>query len=57
MSYGKQQTQQLKTQIESQLSRLLQQLQDCEDLKADLDAEEYEETKNVQLFYNLIFFV
>ena len=29
-----------------QLSRLLQQLQDCEDMKADLDEDEYEATKS-----------
>jgi hypothetical protein len=30
----------------NQLSRLLQQLQDCEDMKADLDEDEYEATKS-----------
>lgn len=48
MSYGDKQTQQLKQQIEQQLQRLLKQLQDCEDCKADLEPEEYEETKNVR---------
>jgi hypothetical protein len=32
-----------------QLGRLLQQLQDCEDMKADLDEDEYEATKSETL--------
>ena len=32
-----------------QLGRLLQQLQDCEDMKADLDDDEYEATKSETL--------
>ena len=33
----------------AQLGRLLQQLQDCEDMKADLDEDEYEATKSETL--------
>ena len=36
---------QLKSKLESQLSRLLDQLQDLEDNKNDLDVEEYDEMK------------
>ena len=36
---------QLKSKLESQLSRLLDQLQDLEDNKNDLDEEEYSEMK------------
>eukprot|EP00961_Rhodomonas_salina_P202670 2734080-Rhodomonas_salina.4 len=35
----------LKGGVVAQLARLLQQLQDCEDLKEDLDEDEYETTK------------
>ena len=36
---------QLKSKLESQLSRLLDQLQDLEDNKKDIDDEEYDEMK------------
>lgn len=42
---GKAETAGLKKNIEEQLNRLLAQLQDLEDSKADLDAKEYEEMK------------
>eukprot|EP01027_Heterolobosea_sp_BB2_P022959 GEZU01033892.1.p1 GENE.GEZU01033892.1~~GEZU01033892.1.p1 ORF type:complete len:203 (+),score=73.67 GEZU01033892.1:47-610(+) len=42
-------TNQLQKTVEEQLTRLLQQLQDCEELKDDLDPEEYEETKRSTL--------
>lgn len=32
--------------LSTQLGRLLQQLQDCEEMKEDLDEDEYETTKN-----------
>lgn len=44
-SRGQQETEELIENSRSQLSRLLTQLQDCEDLKEDLDPEEYEETR------------
>jgi hypothetical protein len=44
-SRGTGETEQLKKNIEEQLNRLLGQLQDCEDLKEDLDEDEYLETK------------
>ncbi|EKX50704.1 hypothetical protein GUITHDRAFT_66454 [Guillardia theta CCMP2712] len=43
--YGKEETAKLRSNVEDQLARLLQQLQDCEDLKDDLDEDEYESTK------------
>src|SRR3990167_696851 len=48
-SRGKQETENLIQNVESQLSRLLTQLQDCEDLKADLEPEEYEDTRQETL--------
>ncbi|KAJ5076955.1 protein lzic [Anaeramoeba ignava] len=45
-SRGKQETEKLKKNIEDQLNRLLNQLQDLEELKEDLDQDEYESTKN-----------
>ena len=44
-SRGKEETEKLIENTRAQLSRLLTQLQDCEDLKEDLDPEEYEETR------------
>merc|ERR1712137_643402 len=44
-SRGKEETEKLIVNSRAQLSRLLTQLQDCEDLKEDLDPEEYEETR------------
>ena len=44
-SRGKEETERLIENARAQLSRLLTQLQDCEDLKEDLDPEEYEETR------------
>ena len=44
-SRGKEETERLIENSRAQLSRLLTQLQDCEDLKEDLDPEEYEETR------------
>eukprot|EP00761_Pharyngomonas_kirbyi_P013852 gb/GECH01013881.1/.p1 GENE.gb/GECH01013881.1/~~gb/GECH01013881.1/.p1 ORF type:complete len:246 (+),score=52.65 gb/GECH01013881.1/:1-738(+) len=38
-------TTKLQNRVQQQLDRLLLQLQDCEDLKEDLDDEEYEETR------------
>lgn len=38
---------QLKVQVEQQLTRLLNQLQDLEDCREELDEEEYDMTKNV----------
>eukprot|EP00762_Andalucia_godoyi_P000947 ANDGO_03838.mRNA.1 Protein LZIC len=46
---GKSETAVLKAKIEAQLSRLLLQLEDIEELKADLDDEEYEITKKETL--------
>mmetsp|Transcript_22604 Transcript_22604/g.54228 ORF Transcript_22604/g.54228 Transcript_22604/m.54228 type:complete len:190 (+) Transcript_22604:96-665(+) len=43
--YGTAETDKLRTNVEEQLHRLLQQLQDCEELKEDLDEDEYEATK------------
>ncbi|KJE94059.1 hypothetical protein CAOG_08818 [Capsaspora owczarzaki ATCC 30864] len=45
-SRGKTETAKLKQNVEEQLDRLMQQLADLEECKADLDASEYEETKN-----------
>mmetsp|Transcript_16314 Transcript_16314/g.25324 ORF Transcript_16314/g.25324 Transcript_16314/m.25324 type:complete len:189 (-) Transcript_16314:755-1321(-) len=44
-SYGTAETEKLRANVEDQLARLLQQLQDCEELKGDLDEDEYEATK------------
>jgi len=43
--YGDLETKKLRDNVENQLTRLLQQLQDCEELKEDLDEDEYESTK------------
>eukprot|EP00162_Nutomonas_longa_P005244 comp15931_c0_seq1/m.24872 comp15931_c0_seq1/g.24872 ORF comp15931_c0_seq1/g.24872 comp15931_c0_seq1/m.24872 type:complete len:183 (+) comp15931_c0_seq1:37-585(+) len=40
---------QLKNNIEAQLNRLLSQLQDCEDMKSEMDADEYTSTKKETL--------
>ena len=45
MAHGAQETAKLKANVEDQLNRLMTQLQDLEDMKADLDAAEYESTK------------
>jgi len=45
MSHGTLETAKLKANIQDQLSRLIMQLQDLEDLRAELDDEEYTETK------------
>ncbi|XP_013384806.1 protein LZIC-like [Lingula anatina] len=45
-SRGKAETTKLKQNLEEQLDRLIQQLKDLEECKEDLDADEYEETKN-----------
>ncbi|XP_060593619.1 protein LZIC-like [Ruditapes philippinarum] len=45
-SRGRQETSKLKSNLEEQLERLMQQLTDLEELKEDLDDEEYEDTKN-----------
>uniref|UniRef100_A0A0B6Y8Z4 Beta-catenin-interacting ICAT domain-containing protein n=1 Tax=Arion vulgaris TaxID=1028688 RepID=A0A0B6Y8Z4_9EUPU len=45
-SRGAQETTKLKQNLEEQLDRLMQQLTDLEECKADLEPEEYEETKN-----------
>jgi len=45
MSRGKQETDQLKKNIEDQLSRLISQLNDLEESKGDLEQDEYEQMK------------
>ncbi|XP_005106751.1 protein LZIC [Aplysia californica] len=45
-SRGKQETGKLRQNLEEQLDRLVQQLSDLEECKADLEPEEYEETKS-----------
>ncbi|RUS80062.1 hypothetical protein EGW08_012179, partial [Elysia chlorotica] len=45
-SRGEQETTKLKQNLEEQLDRLMQQLSDLEECKADLEPEEYEETKS-----------
>lgn len=45
MSRGNEETKKLKANVEDQLNRLLTQLQDLEDLKDELDPEEYKQTK------------
>uniref|UniRef100_A0A8D0C3C5 Leucine zipper and CTNNBIP1 domain containing n=1 Tax=Salvator merianae TaxID=96440 RepID=A0A8D0C3C5_SALMN len=48
-SRGTTETSKLKQNLEEQLDRLVQQLQDLEECKDDLDADEYEETKKETL--------
>ncbi|KAF2072666.1 hypothetical protein CYY_006026 [Polysphondylium violaceum] len=48
-SRGQNETSKLKSNIEEQLNRLLSQLQDLEELREDLDEEEYESTKRETL--------
>ncbi|CAG5125240.1 unnamed protein product [Candidula unifasciata] len=48
-SRGTQETTKLRQNLEEQLDRLMQQLTDLEECKADLDPEEYDETKNETL--------
>eukprot|EP00008_Paramoeba_atlantica_P003060 CAMPEP_0201488978 /NCGR_PEP_ID=MMETSP0151_2-20130828/20823_1 /ASSEMBLY_ACC=CAM_ASM_000257 /TAXON_ID=200890 /ORGANISM="Paramoeba atlantica, Strain 621/1 / CCAP 1560/9" /LENGTH=191 /DNA_ID=CAMNT_0047874431 /DNA_START=15 /DNA_END=590 /DNA_ORIENTATION=- len=48
-SRGKAETQHLQENIEAQLNRLLQQLRDVEELREDLDDEEYEEQKQMTI--------
>ena len=43
-SHGTVETQKLKANIQDQLTRLMMQLQDLEDLRAELDDAEYDET-------------
>jgi hypothetical protein len=45
MSHGAAETEKLKANIQDQLSRLLQQLQDLEELRDELEDDEYEETR------------
>jgi len=49
MSRGTKETSQLRVNLEEQLGRLVDQLKDLEEAREDLDAEEYEETKNETL--------
>ncbi|XP_018568902.1 protein LZIC-like [Anoplophora glabripennis] len=44
-SYGKAETEKLKQNLESQLDRLVEQLQDLENCRNELEPDEYEETK------------
>uniref|UniRef100_A0A3Q4GQ10 Leucine zipper and CTNNBIP1 domain containing n=1 Tax=Neolamprologus brichardi TaxID=32507 RepID=A0A3Q4GQ10_NEOBR len=48
-SRGKSETGKLRQNMEEQLDRLMQQLQDLEECREDLDEEEYEETKKETL--------
>ncbi|XP_049733838.1 protein LZIC isoform X2 [Elephas maximus indicus] len=48
-SRGKTETSKLKQNLEEQLDRLMQQLQDLEECREELDTEEYEETKKETL--------
>ncbi|XP_077168308.1 protein LZIC [Paroedura picta] len=48
-SRGKSETSKLKQNLEEQLDRLMQQLQDLEECRDELDADEYEETKKETL--------
>ncbi|BFZ22847.1 hypothetical protein BsWGS_25886 [Bradybaena similaris] len=48
-SRGMQETSRLRQNLEEQLDRLMQQLTDLEECKADLDPEEYEDTKEETL--------
>ncbi len=45
MSHGKEETERLKANIQDQLNRLIGQLQDLEELRAELEDDEYEETR------------
>lgn len=45
MAHGAQETAKLKANVEDQLNRLMAQLQDLEEMKSDLDAAEYAQTK------------
>ncbi|KAJ8939186.1 hypothetical protein NQ318_017083 [Aromia moschata] len=44
-SYGKAETEKLKQNLENQLDRLVEQLEDLENCRNELDSDEYEETK------------
>ena len=48
-SRGSAETEQLKQNLNDQMERLVQQLQDLEECKEDLDDDEYEETKKETL--------
>uniref|UniRef100_A0A8C7EM19 Leucine zipper and CTNNBIP1 domain containing n=1 Tax=Neovison vison TaxID=452646 RepID=A0A8C7EM19_NEOVI len=48
-SRGKTETSKLKQNLEEQLDRLMQQLQDLEECRGELDTDEYEETKKETL--------
>ncbi|MEE6485153.1 hypothetical protein FKM82_014184 [Ascaphus truei] len=48
-SRGKTETSKLRQNLEEQLDRLMQQLQDLEECRDELDADEYEETKKETL--------
>ncbi|XP_038966421.1 protein LZIC isoform X2 [Rattus norvegicus] len=48
-SRGKTETSKLKQNLEEQLDRLMQQLQDLEECREELDGDEYEETKKETL--------
>ncbi|KAG9482472.1 protein LZIC [Eleutherodactylus coqui] len=48
-SRGKSETSKLRQNLEEQLDRLMQQLQDLEECREELDADEYEETKKETL--------
>ncbi|ELW68663.1 Protein LZIC [Tupaia chinensis] len=48
-SRGKTETSKLKQNLEEQLDRLMQQLQDLEECREELDTDEYEETKKETL--------
>ncbi|XP_027699775.1 protein LZIC isoform X2 [Vombatus ursinus] len=48
-SRGKTETSKLKQNLEEQLDRLMQQLQDLEECREELEADEYEETKKETL--------
>ena len=48
-SRGSAETEKLKKNLNDQLERLVQQLQDLEECKDDLDEDEYEETKRETL--------
>jgi hypothetical protein len=45
MSHGKEETERLKANIQDQLNRLIAQLQDLEELRAEIEDDEYEETR------------
>lgn len=44
-SHGREETERLKANIQDQLNRLIAQLQDLEELRAELEDDEYEETR------------